>query len=137
MEQTDLLEFYIDLESRFLCGVFTLAITLMVGKYWCTNMKYNLFIILFSLSGLTFAADQVTIDDRVIEIDVKGMTCPFCQDGLHRNLNKLPGVKGAEVSLKLKKARIFMQPGQSLDEKALRNTVIDSGFTPGEIRQVK
>ena len=100
-------------------------------------MKYCVFILMFSLSSLAFAADQVTAGNRIFEIDVRGMTCPFCQDGLHRNLNKLPGVKDAKVSLKLKKARIILQPGQPLDEKVLRDTVIDSGFTPGDVRRVK
>lgn len=94
-------------------------------------MRKLLFVLLLSLSNLTFA------DGQVIEIDVKGMTCSFCQDGLNRNLKKLPGVKNSEVSLKLKKAHITMQPGKSLDEKMLRNAIIDSGFTPGEMRQIR
>ena len=69
---------------------------------------------------------------QVLEVQVKGMTCPFCAYGIEKNLSKLPGVKQAQVSLETKKARVAMQPGQAPDEAAVREVIIDSGFTPGE-----
>jgi len=69
---------------------------------------------------------------ETVEIPIQGMTCPFCADGLHRKLGKLPGVEKAEVSLKLKKARLTLKEGASLDLDAVKKTVIDAGFTPGE-----
>ncbi|MHB1142326.1 MAG: heavy-metal-associated domain-containing protein [Sulfuricaulis sp.] len=71
-------------------------------------------------------------EQQVLEIQVKGMTCPFCAYGIEKNLSKLPGVKQAQVSLEAKKARVAMQPGQAPDEAAVRKVIVDSGFTPGE-----
>lgn len=71
-------------------------------------------------------------EQQVLEIQVKGMTCPFCAYGIEKNLGKLPGVGKAQVSLETKKARVVMQPGRTSDESAVRKVILDSGFTPGE-----
>ncbi|MEN8108713.1 MAG: heavy metal-associated domain-containing protein [Pseudomonadota bacterium] len=67
-----------------------------------------------------------------IEIDVHGMTCAFCVDSLQRNLRKLPDVESAEVSLKRKKVRIETT-GDTVDIERIKETVLDSGFTPVKI----
>ena len=67
-----------------------------------------------------------------IEIDVHGMTCAFCVDSLQRNLGKLPDVESIEVSLKHKKVRI-KTAGDSVDIERIKQTVLDSGFTPVKV----
>lgn len=66
------------------------------------------------------------------EIVIHGMTCAFCVDGLQRSLEKRPDITAAEVSLKHRKVRITT-PGESADLEAIRQTVIDAGFTPVNI----
>jgi copper chaperone CopZ len=70
-----------------------------------------------------------------IEIDIHGMTCAFCVDSLQRKLGKLPDVKSVEVSLKLKKVRIETH-SEKADIKRIRQTILDSGFTPARITSV-
>ena len=70
-----------------------------------------------------------------IEIDIHGMTCAFCVDSLQRNLGKLPDVKSAQVSLKLKKVRIETH-SEKADIEHIRQTILDSGFTPARITAV-
>lgn len=72
-------------------------------------------------------------EPQVIEIEVTGMTCPFCVYGTEKKLNKLPGVDTAEVSLKNKMARIVMAPGKTADLEAIRTAITDAGFTPGDV----
>ena len=67
-----------------------------------------------------------------IEIDVHGMTCAFCVDSLQRNLEKLSDVESATVSLKLKKVCI-KTAGDAVDMERIKQTVLDSGFTPVKI----
>lgn len=67
-----------------------------------------------------------------IEIDVHGMTCAFCVDSLQRNLGKLPDIESATVSLKHKKVRIETT-GDTVDIERIKQTVLDSGFTPVKI----
>ena len=131
MEPSHVLCLYRYMGRWFFYRLFIVTPTLMAGG----PMKNILLIIMLSISPLAFADNEVkTPPAQVIEIDIKGMACPFCQDGLSRKLNELPVVQQVDVSLKNKKARIIVKPGQSLDEELLRQTIIDSGFTPGELR---
>lgn len=77
-------------------------------------------------------AEPKAAEHQVLEVEVKGMTCPFCAYGIEKNLSKLPGVAKAQVSLEVKKARVVMQPGHAPDEARVRKVILDSGFTPGE-----
>ena len=72
---------------------------------------------------------SINLHSEQIEIDIHGMTCAFCVDSLQRNLVKLPDVETAEVSLKSKKVRLKTR-GDSVDIERVRQTVLDSGFTP-------
>ncbi len=72
-------------------------------------------------------------EPQVVEIEVTGMTCPFCVYGTETKLHQLPGVEEAEVSLKSKTVRIVMAPGETADLEAIRTAITDAGFTPGEI----
>jgi len=80
---------------------------------------------------LTISGQAVADPHAVLEIEILGMTCPFCAYGIKKNLIKLPGVDEAQVSLESKKARVVMQPGQSPDEQRVREVIFDAGFTPG------
>ncbi len=93
-------------------------------------MKKVLQLILSSLFAVSLLASAQTM-----EIPIQGMTCPFCADGLHRKLGKLPGVEKAEVSLKLKKARLTLKEGASIDEEMVKKAILDAGFTPGEVER--
>ncbi len=69
---------------------------------------------------------------RTIEIDVFGMTCPFCVDSLERKFGKIDSVSKVDVSLKLKKIRLETKD-DSLSIEAIKKTVLDAGFTPTKV----
>ena len=69
---------------------------------------------------------------RTIEIDVHGMTCPFCVDSLERKFGKMKSISKVEVSLKLKKIRLETEANAPSIE-AIKQTVIDAGFTPTKV----
>lgn len=88
---------------------------------------------LLIIMSLWILATPLWADDgKVMEISVTGMTCPFCAYGIEKKLNKLPGVEKAQVNLDEKKARVVMKPGQQVNERKVRKTIIDAGFTPGK-----
>ena len=86
--------------------------------------------ILFMLI-LPFAVAQA----EMVEVEIHGMTCAFCVEGLHSELSELPDVSKVDVSLKNKKVRI-VSDGETLDIDGVRKAIIDAGFTPVEIRHV-
>jgi copper chaperone CopZ len=91
----------------------------------------NRFLLLLSMLSL-FSVNALAIDQQTIEIEVTGMTCPFCVYGTEKKLKKLDGVANVDVSLSKKKARIVMEEGKSADINAIKKAITDAGFTAGE-----
>ena len=89
-------------------------------------------------SGVLLVAlllSAATVADT-IEVDVHGLTCAFCVDSLQRQLKKLPDIEKVNVSLKTKKVRI-VSSSEHIDRARVREIVIDSGFTPVNIRTIQ
>ena len=82
------------------------------------------------------AASAFSADETVLEIDIDGMTCPFCVYSLEQELGKLNEVKQVLISLKSNKARLVLEAGAHIESETLRDIVLSVGFTPGEVRDV-
>ena len=74
---------------------------------------------------------------KVVEVNVEGMTCPFCSQGVQGMLKEIPGVEGVQVSLELKKARIHFKENSKPDMSAIKKAVEKAGFKPGTPSVVK
>lgn len=69
-----------------------------------------------------------------VYIEVKGLACPFCVQGLEKHLKKLKAVEGATTDLKKGEAVVHLKAGQTVTEKELQQAVKKAGFTAGKIR---
>ena len=87
-------------------------------------------------AALLVLALNAVANAETIEVDVQGLTCAFCVDSLQRQLRKLPDIERVDVSLKSKKVRIVSSAAQ-IDIDQIRGIVIDSGFTPVDIRIIE
>ncbi len=87
--------------------------------------------IFLCLSASVFGADET-----VLEIDIKGMTCPFCVYSLEKELGKLSEVEEVLISLKSNKARLTLKDGAHIDSDTLQEVVLHAGYTPGKVRDV-
>jgi len=87
--------------------------------------------VVIALSTLTFLPSSFAEIERV-EMEVNGMTCPFCVYGIEKKLKALPEVKDAEANLKRGMVDIHLAKGSPLDIESLESTVRDSGFSPGK-----
>lgn len=85
------------------------------------------------LAALLLSATTIA---ETIEVDVHGLTCAFCVDSLQRQLKRLPDIEKVDVSLKAKKVRIVSSSAH-IDRARVREIVIDSGFTPVNIRSIE
>ncbi|MFQ5644307.1 MAG: heavy-metal-associated domain-containing protein [Thiogranum sp.] len=83
---------------------------------------------------LMFVTLAQAAQPQLVEIEVTGMSCPFCVRGTEQKLEELPGVASAEVSLESGKAIVHMKPGEKADPDAFREAITDAGFAPGEVR---
>jgi copper chaperone CopZ len=87
--------------------------------------------VLFFVTASAFGADET-----VLEIDIDGMTCPFCVYSLEKELGKLSEVREVLISLKSNKARLTLKEGTQIDSETLQEVVLKAGYTPGEVRDV-
>ncbi|MGH7943842.1 MAG: heavy-metal-associated domain-containing protein [Opitutaceae bacterium] len=67
-------------------------------------------------------------------IQVKGLACPFCVQGLEKHLKKIPGVAGVTTSLEKGEVVVHIEDPQKVTEDELRKAVKNAGFTAGTIR---
>lgn len=81
---------------------------------------------------LAFGAER-----QVVDIAVKGMTCPLCAYGLEKNLGKASHVDHAAASLKDQNVHIVLKPGTQPDIGHYKQLIHDAGFTPGEAKIVQ
>lgn len=87
----------------------------------------------FSFFLVTALAAGLAESNHVF-IQVKGLSCPFCVQGLEKHLKKLDAVEGVSTSLKKGEAVLHLKPGHTVGEKELRDAVKKAGFTAGQIR---
>ena len=101
------------------------------------NIKANLlsvWISVFLLMGLSpiYAQDS----NRIILVQVDGLSCPFCSYGLEKKLKKLNGVEKVEINMKQGKAEMRVKPGITISDESIKQAVEDAGFTPGPVERL-
>jgi len=63
-----------------------------------------------------------------ITVQVRGMVCAFCAQGLDKIFKDEPAVASVDVSLDLERMVIQLKPGGSLEDARIRKLVGDAGF---------
>ncbi len=96
------------------------------------RLKHVAAVLALGVPLLAFGAER-----QVVDIAVKGMTCPFCAYGLEKNLGKAKEVDHAAASLKEQNVRIVLKPGTQPDVDRYKQLIHDAGFTPGEAHVVQ
>lgn len=65
--------------------------------------------------------------DKVL-IQVQGMVCAFCAQGIEKNFNAKKEVQSTKVDLDKMEVLVTFNKGQSLNEEAIKQIVTDAGF---------
>ncbi len=69
-----------------------------------------------------------------IELQVDGLTCPFCSLGLEKKLKRVKGVEGVQVHMKQGITEVQSKPEEAPDLAAIRKAVKEAGFTLRDFR---
>lgn len=88
-------------------------------------MKKLITAILITIAGSMAFAEPKTGD---VHINVKGMVCAFCSQGLTKTFKKLPEVETVHVSLEEKFVHLKMKKDQSLDSEKILNLIKEAGY---------
>ena len=62
------------------------------------------------------------------EIEVHGLSCPFCSYGIEKQLYNIEAVSQVSVDLSQGRVQIDTHPGRTTDKAELRQAVEDAGF---------
>ena len=83
--------------------------------------KSVVFLALAGISGLASA--------KTIEMDVNGLVCAFCAQGIEKTLRRNPATADVYVSLEDKVVAVALRDGQDIADDELRKEITDAGFT--------
>ncbi len=84
-------------------------------------------IALMGLSQASIASMKVTVN---------GMVCSFCAQGIEKSLLKMDETKAVLVDLKNKVVVVEAKEGKTLNEKEIRQEIIDSGYDVTKVETI-
>jgi copper chaperone CopZ len=70
-----------------------------------------------------------------IEMDVNGLVCAFCAQGIEKTLRAFPATSDVVVSLESKLVAVATKDGQDIGDEELRRALTNSGYTVKAIRR--
>jgi len=91
-------------------------------------------IVAFTL-GVTAVASQEPAHPTY-QIQVNGLSCPFCAYGIEKQVNAIEGVENIALDLKAGLLTVTMKKGATLDQATASKAVEDAGFTLGSFHEV-
>ncbi len=63
-----------------------------------------------------------------INVNVKGMVCGFCAQGIEKKLKSDPSVKSVKIDLETKNVNVVMKDESDISNDDLKKILQDSGF---------
>lgn len=85
------------------------------------TIKTTLASALLALSSLASA--------KTIEVEVNGLVCAFCAQGIEKTLRRFPAADDVFVSLEHRLVAVALKDKQSIDEQVLRKAITEAGYT--------
>jgi len=82
------------------------------------------------LLGVAMASNAATI-----EMDVNGLVCAFCAQGIEKKLRAFPATSDVVVSLEERLVAVSTKDGQDIADDELRRALTDAGYTVTGIRR--
>ncbi len=90
-------------------------------------MKFIIMALVLTVSNLAFAVE------KNITVNVKGMVCAFCAQGITKKFNSEPSISKVDVSLETKIVKLSVKEGQDIPDNKIESILKDSGFTVEKI----
>jgi mercuric ion binding protein len=86
-------------------------------------MKRLKAMLLLALIGFASVASAKTI-----EMDVNGLVCAFCAQGIEKTFKGFPATAGVFVSLEHRIVAVQLKDGQDISDAALTKAITDAGY---------
>jgi copper chaperone CopZ len=89
--------------------------------------------VLITLLLLASASAQAA----TIEMNVSGLVCAFCAQGIEKQLRKFPATADVIVSLEQKLVAVALRDGQDIPDSELRRALTNAGYTIKAIQRTE
>ena len=89
--------------------------------------------VLSSLLLLAIASAQ----GATIEMQVNGLVCAFCAQGIEKQLRKFPATADVIVSLEHKLVAVALKDGQEIPDTELRRALTNAGYTVKAVQRTE
>jgi mercuric ion binding protein len=73
--------------------------------------------------------------ERTVEMQVDGLVCGFCAQGIRKNLATQASIEDVLVDLERGMVAIALREGQDIDDETLRRSLEKSGFALRNVRR--
>lgn len=77
----------------------------------------------------------ITSNAATIEMEVNGLVCAFCAQGIEKKLRTFPATSDVVVSLEERLVAVSTKDGQDIADDELRRALTDAGYTVVNIRR--
>src|SRR5689334_11307447 len=74
------------------------------------------------------AFGTASVDATTLHIQVNGLVCAFCAQGIDKTLRALPATADVVVSLEKMLVGVELKPGQALDDATVTKAITDAGY---------
>jgi copper chaperone CopZ len=73
-------------------------------------------------------AATASASEQTLKIQVNGMVCAFCAQGIEKRLKALPAVGSLYIDLENKLVAVAPKPGQRLDTERVKKEIVQAGY---------
>jgi copper chaperone CopZ len=77
----------------------------------------------------------IPVPAATIEMDVNGLVCAFCAQGIEKKLHAFPATADVVVSLEQKLVVVSTKDGQDISDDQLKDALTNAGYTVKAIRR--
>lgn len=77
------------------------------------------------------------VSAKTIEMDVNGLVCAFCAQGIEKSLKAFPATDAVFVSLENRIVAVKLKDNAEIGDADLRKAITDAGFTVVAIRRTE
>lgn len=88
-------------------------------------MRFLLLMMFMFSTSLAFA--------ETIKVEVNGMVCSMCAQGIEKKFKKMDEVKSIQVDLDTKVVHIELMDNQTLTDDIVTKNIVDSGYNVAKI----
>jgi copper chaperone CopZ len=89
------------------------------------------------LCALAIALCAVAAQAKTIRMEVNGMVCAFCAQGIEKKLRAMAPTRDVVVSLENKLVAVALKDGQDIPDLALTDALKDAGYDVVSVKRTE